>query len=254
MKLKIEWHYSYLIVAFSFILIGYFKNLIVLTSLILIHELGHYLWAKLVGFEVSKITIYPYGGLTKIEGLINKDINKELLVAVSGFIFETLYYLIIVFLFNQNLIDYRTLNIFNSYHHAMLLFNILPIYPLDGFKIVNLILSKYMAYKKVNKLGVIISLVTLGISTYFYRFNYSYLITLSLLLSNIWKFYKELDYIYNKFLLERYLYNISYKKLKITSSKDKMFKNYRHLIKNSQKYEKEEAFLHKIFDFKRDIW
>ena len=38
---KFEFHYTYLIMALGFVLVGYYKNLLIFTSIIVIHELGH---------------------------------------------------------------------------------------------------------------------------------------------------------------------------------------------------------------------
>ena len=81
--------------ALGFVLVGYYKNLLIFTSIIVIHELGHYIIAKILKFNVVKIVIYPYGGLVKIEDSINKNSNDELLVAISGVVFQSLYYLLI---------------------------------------------------------------------------------------------------------------------------------------------------------------
>ena len=96
---KIEFHYTYLIVAVGFILTGCFSNLLIFTSIILIHELGHYLVARYHKQEVSKIIIYPYGGITKINMKINTDINKELSICLAGVLFQSIYFLIILILF-----------------------------------------------------------------------------------------------------------------------------------------------------------
>ena len=96
--MKIEFHYTYILIALGFILTGYFHNLLIFTSIILIHELGHYSIAKLNRLNVEKIIVYPYGGLVKMNNLINTNINKELSVAVSGILFQSIYYLIVIFL------------------------------------------------------------------------------------------------------------------------------------------------------------
>ena len=44
----------------------------------------------------------------------------------------------------------------------MLLFNVLPIIPLDGSKIINLIFSKYLNLNFSNNLTVLISFITLS--------------------------------------------------------------------------------------------
>ena len=76
--MKIEFHYTYIIIALSFILTGYFSNLIVFTSIIIIHELGHFVVAKILKLNPDKIVIYPFGGITKMNNLINTEISKEL--------------------------------------------------------------------------------------------------------------------------------------------------------------------------------
>ena len=158
---KIEFHYTYIIMALGLVLTGHFINLIVFTSLIIIHELGHYITSIIFKYKVDKIIIYPYGGVTKLNTIINTNITKDLLVAVSGIIFQTLYFIIIFFLYKNNLIREYTYNLFLLYHKSMLIFNLLPILPLDGGKILNLILSKIISFNLSNKLTIYISLITI---------------------------------------------------------------------------------------------
>ena len=242
-------HYSYIIMAFGYVISGYYINLIAITSLLLIHELGHYTAAKLLKFKVLKIVIYPFGGITKINDLINKDINEEILVATSGVIFQFIFYLIIVYLNHINIIRDYTLNIYTLYNNQIIFFNLMPIYPLDGAKIVNLLLSKFFNYNLSNKLTIIISLIgiSLFILTKSYNHNYSYIMVLSVLIIYNYKFIKQLKYIYNKFLLERYLYNINYPKIKIINNGNKMYKNNSHIIKVNNNYITEKKYLSKYY-------
>ena len=242
-------HYSYIIMAFGYVISGYYINLIAITSLLLIHELGHYTTAKLLKFKVLKIIIYPFGGITKINDLINKDINEEILVATSGVIFQFIFYLIIVYLNHINIIRDYTLNIYTLYNNQIIFFNLMPIYPLDGSKIINLLLSKFFNYNLSNKLTIMISLIgmTLFILTKSYNHNYSYIMVLSVLIIYNYKFIKQLKYIYNKFLLERYLYNISYPQIKIINNGNKMYKNNSHIIKVNNNYITEKKYLSKYY-------
>ena len=73
---KIEFHSTYLFIALGFALTGYFYNLIIFTSLILVHEFGHYLMCIKYNVQVKKIIIYPYGGLIKTDDLINRNIDE----------------------------------------------------------------------------------------------------------------------------------------------------------------------------------
>lgn len=72
----------------------------------------------------------------------------------------------------------------------MLIFNLLPIYPLDGAKIVNLILSKYFSFNIANYISIVISLITVVFFLYsdIYENNYSIILVIGVLMKNIYKF------------------------------------------------------------------
>ena len=194
---KIEFHYTFIIIALGFVLAGYFSNLIVFTSVIIIHELGHIITGLHFKYKLDKVIIYPYGGMTKFNTIINTNINKDILVAISGVIVQSIYFILITILYTKGYIREYIYNLFTIYNKSILLFNILPIIPLDGSKIINLILSKYLYYNLSNKLTIIISFITIIIIliTRIYEYNYSFIIILGLLMKNIYDFYKNLEYI-----------------------------------------------------------
>jgi len=245
---KIEFHYSYLVVALGFILTGYFNNLIIFTSIILFHELGHIIMCLAYKIKINKVIIYPYGGIIKIEDIINRDIDEELLISIMGVVFQTVYYTIIIILYNNGYIREYIFNLFTMYHYSMLIFNILPIYPLDGFKICNLILAKVFNYRLSNRISIIISIIM--ICTFFINGinNYSYIMIIMILITNTYKYYKNFEYLYYKFLLERYLYKYNYKKIKIIDNKKKMFKNKIHIFKFNNSYIYEKEYLSKFIE------
>ena len=195
--MKIEFHYTYLLIAFGFVLTGYFHNLIIFTSIIIIHELGHYSIAKLNHLNVEKIIIYPYGGLVKMNNLINTSINKELIVAISGILFQLIYYILIIFLHHQGIIRDYIYNLFTLYNTNILIFNLLPIHPLDGSKILNLLLSKIIPYDLTNKLNIIVSIIALITIIYInhYNFNYTTILIIGIIIDNITKYQKQLKII-----------------------------------------------------------
>lgn len=248
-KVKIEFHRTYFIMALGFVLTGYYLNLIIFTSLIIIHELGHYLVARLNNFNVEKIIIYPYGGLTKTSDMLNRDICEELLIATSGIITQYLFYLFILFLYKNSIIRDYTYNLYKLYNNQIIFFNLLPIYPLDGGKILNLLLYKYFSYNKANILTIIISLIIIFIIVVssILTNSYSNIMVMILLLTYVYKFYINRKYLYRKFLLERYLYDIEYNKIKIISNIKNMYKNKTHLININNTYIKEKNFLSTLF-------
>lgn len=236
--------------ALGLVLTGHFSNLFVFTSLILIHEVGHFFMAVFLRYKVEKIIIYPYGGLTKIDSIVNSNINKDLLVAISGLVVQSIYFLIIYIMYSNGYIREYIYNLFLLYHKSMFIFNLLPIIPLDGFKILNLFLCKLFSFNLSNNISVFVSLCTIVLFflSGMYEENYSILLTISILMKNIYKFYYDISYVYSRFLLERYLYDINYKDKKIINDEKKMYKNKSHFFVKNGRIVKEKLFLKSFFE------
>ena len=246
---KVEFHYTFLVIALGLVLTGHFSNLIVFTSLILIHELGHVIVALLFNYKIKKMVIYPYGGVTKLDTIINTDINKDLLVSISGIILQMFYFFLTYLLYINGIVREYIYNLFLLYHKSMVIFNLFPIIPLDGFKILNLILSKYFNFNLSNNLSVLVSLVSIVIFMFsgLYERNYSIILIIGILMKKIYQFYNKMSFVYNRFILERYLYNIEYKKKKIINNQYKMCKNKSHFFLCNGKIMTEKAFLTSFF-------
>ena len=68
-----------------------------------------------------------------------------------------------------------------------------------------------------------------------------------LLLTELFIYLKNQNYLYNRMLLERYIEPKKYKKLKVINNKDSMYKDKRHIIKYQDKYITEKDYLNKRF-------
>ena len=249
---KIEFHYTYIIMAFGLVITGHFVNLIIFTSLIIIHEMGHIIISKILSYKIDKVIIYPYGGFVKLNTKINTKIENDLLVAISGIIMQSIYFGIIFFLYRNGIVREYIYSLFLLYHKSMLIFNLLPIYPLDGAKIVNLILSKYFSFNIANYISIVISLITVVFFLYsdIYENNYSIILVIGVLMQNIYKFYKDISYIYNRFILERYLFKFNYKDKKVIKNINKMYKNREHLFNDKGKLINEKEYICTFFEKK----
>jgi len=249
---KIEFHYTYIIMAFGLVITGHFVNLIIFTSLIIIHEMGHIIISKILSYKIDKVIIYPYGGFVKLNTRINTKIENDLLVAISGIIMQSIYFGIIFFLYRNGIVREYIYSLFLLYHKSMLIFNLLPIYPLDGAKIVNLILSKYFSFNIANYISIVISLITVIFFLYsdIYENNYSIILVIGVLMKNIYKFYKDISYIYNRFILERYLFKFNYKDKKVIKNINKMYKNRVHIFNDNGKLMNEKEYISTFFEKK----
>ena len=99
---KIYIHPLFLITLFIFVSIGYFRFLIYFMVLIIVHELGHIMISLLFKWNIDKIIILPFGGLIKYNEIINRPLIEEFLIAISGIIFQYIFYLLV-----KDFIDYK---------------------------------------------------------------------------------------------------------------------------------------------------
>lgn len=247
-KLNVRLHYTYYILIISFLLTGQFLNIIIITMLILVHELGHYIACVITKIKVKEIIIYPYGGITKINDVIDIPLESEFIISISGIIMQSLFYLLIFILYRNNIVREYSYLLFRKYHYTMLIFNLVLIYPLDGIKILNVFINKIFNYRLSNIIVIVISIVNIFVLFFYFRFNYSYVMIVSVLVSYIIDYVKNINYIYNRFLLEKYLYRKIYKRKRIIDNKNKMYRNTTHLVRYNKKYYKEDDFLRKVFD------
>ena len=96
---KIEFHYTYIIMAFGLVITGHFVNLIIFTSLIIIHEMGHIIISKILSYKIDKVIIYPYGGFVKLNTRINTKIENDLQMPLEIYTFKSYHDFILFILY-----------------------------------------------------------------------------------------------------------------------------------------------------------
>ena len=220
-------------------------DFIIIYLLIIIHELGHILTANLLHIKLQKIYIYPLGGISKLNIPINFSQVKELIILLAGPIFQTIgsKYLITLFSNYQNIIK--------LYNTRILIFNLLPIYPLDGGKILNIIFTNKIPYKKSLHISIFISYLT---TIVFFLANISPLkintITITIfLLKKITEEKNKINIYYEKLLLEKNANNQKYKDTKIITKSTDFYRNKHHIVLENNKYYLENEYLAKKYNF-----
>ena len=235
MKTIFKIHPLYYLVAFFSIITGLFKDFIYITLLIFIHEIGHTIGALYYKWDIKKIIILPFGGITIFNEYINKSLKEEFVILVLGPLFQILFYFILCFFNIES-------TLITNYHYSLLLFNLLPIIPLDGSKLLNIILNKITNFKLSHLFTIYISILTIIFLLIKNKNMVLYIIIFFILLKVI-KEYKEHKYIFNKFLFERYNYDLVFKKKKIIKGikLNKMKKEYKHIFYDNKYYTEKEV-------------
>lgn len=241
--MKIEIHnITYITMLISF-LSGYFQYIYILLLIIFIHEFGHFFISNLINIKANKIIIYPFGGLTIYDSDLNLNTNKELISLLGGITFQLLFYFLVVIIHNNNLMTHNVFNIIKRINIILISFNFLPILPLDGGRLLNILLDKIFPYKLSNKLTLIVSILFLGLFIMYKRTILSILLFVFLLKEIILEI-NNIDNKYTTFLFERYKNNYSFKKIKRINNLNKFKRDYYHIINGIT----ERKYLSKLFD------
>jgi len=206
------------------ILNGYFNKFSNIMIIIFIHELGHIISGIIFKWKIEKIVILPFGCLTIFNEKINRPLIEEFIITISGPILQIIH----MFFLDDT-----------YYSKLLLIFNLLPIYPLDGYKLLNIFLNKIFSFKLSHLISIYISFIVI----FLFKNNLVVIFVIFLLLLNIIKELLNHKYIFNKFILERKLYNFDFKKIKLVSNIKEFKKDYKHVIKENGIYIKEKDYL-----------
>ena len=131
------------------------NNSLLSFTFVIIHEIAHILTSKLFGSNFNNFRIGAYGSRVDLIDLDFLRDKERLLIYISGPAINLMIVIIgyIISLGNENLI----IKIIIEVNLAITLFNLLPAYPLDGARVLEILLSKKMIYKKANKIISIMS-------------------------------------------------------------------------------------------------
>lgn len=192
------------------LLTGYLLEMITLFGIVLIHELGHVFAAKSFQWRVTEVRLLPFGGVAVVEESGNVSAYQEICVTLAGPLQNAWMVLLSLLMLAVGWGDGAWWNYFMQANLLVGAFNLLPILPLDGGKLMQSILSYAISYHKTLAVTTHVSLWMSGLLVVVACLPWSGTgIQLNLLLigaflfySN-WYGYRHISYNYMRFLMSR---------------------------------------------------
>lgn len=220
---------------------GYYKLFFTYFLITLIHELGHVIMALIFKIKVNKIKLSIFGFNAEIENIDYLAIYKQILIIIMGPLTYFISYFLIRELYLNDIISlvmyYKAL----ASNKYILIFNLLPIYPLDGGRIVKILLDKIFTYKNAKRILYLISFIFM-VGFVFYTSNCKQYLMYVFLLINFFINIINLNKNWKAFLLSRYYLDNKYKE-KIHKRKDLyMYKN-NYVLKNKEILNEKEVII-----------
>lgn len=216
---KFRINFTFILMAICFIFSPYQTTFFKLLICLIIHELGHIFFMNYFKIKINSINIYGFGALIDCDNKSNSFI-EDLFIYLGGIIFNITS---LIFLPDE----------FKKYTYIIIIFNILPIYPLDGFRVILCLFSYFIRYKIALYISYIISILSIIISFIFIINSLDFLVVFNLfylIFINIIEL-KNINKSYNLFTLDRYLnsYSFKYRRIKFRENLiDSLYKY--HLI------------------------
>jgi Zn-dependent protease len=132
---------------------------------VVLHELGHALMARYFGIDTGSITLYPIGGVARLERMSEKP-SEEICIALAGpavnlAIAALLTPAAVLSLLGMRLtpIIGQFVFLFLSANIWLLIFNLLPCFPMDGGRVLRALLAIRKGQLRATEIAVRVGLV-----------------------------------------------------------------------------------------------
>lgn len=197
----------WIVIALS-IATAHFLELSLLLGIIFIHEMGHATAASFFSWRIKKITLLPFGGVAEMDEHGNRPLKEEAIVVISGPLQHVWMVLAAYVLVSLSVIPVDLFHLFLDYNLMILIFNLFPVWPLDGGKLLFLLFSLKKPFPEAHRLTLILSFLSLSFFSILIviaaPLHLNVWIVIAFLFFSLYHEWKQRRFIFMRFLLERY--------------------------------------------------
>jgi stage IV sporulation protein FB len=174
--LKFKLHPLFLLLGVALFFLGAGYTFIAYTVTLIIHEMGHATMAEKYGYVLDDLKLMPYGAVIsgKTEGM---SVKEEVIIALAGPAVNVTVALIFTALWWLVPQTHFFTEVFVISNVITALFNLLPVFPLDGGRVALALFcmkfphSKAMKIVRITGITLAIGLSAAFIVSFFYGFN-----------------------------------------------------------------------------------
>ncbi len=148
-----------------------YKIVIYIFTILTIHEMAHILIARLFHYPIDEIIIYPFGLSAQISYIGFGNLIQEVMIICAGPLMHVFIPYFLQLWNQQGFISNTFLSYLLQMNVSIFIFNILPIYPLDGGRLLQTFFHCFLPFTIANKLTYIVSGVMLMLCLTAFKMN-----------------------------------------------------------------------------------
>lgn len=138
------------------------KTIAYIFFILTLHEVSHILFAYIFHYPIECVRIYPFGLAAQIPDIGKGHVIQEMIILAAGPLSHLFIPFILKIFINVQWISLPFYAYLCSISTAIMIFNLMPIYPMDGGRIMQSILHCIFRYQRANVITYIVSYVVLG--------------------------------------------------------------------------------------------
>lgn len=205
-----RFHPLFTLIMIGSALTGYFLEAVTLFGIVLVHELGHLAAASGFGWRVREVQLLPFGGVLIVDELGTAPTREELIVALAGPL-QHVWMIVVALLMKWMEVGANSWwDYFIEANLMIGLFNLIPVMPLDGGKVMQSLLGYLLSYHNTilytTWISMILSLAIIVVAIIQLiggQLPLNILVIGIFLLVSNWYAYRQLPYHFFRFLIGR---------------------------------------------------
>jgi stage IV sporulation protein FB len=205
---KIQIHPLLWVVIALAVATAHFIELMMVLLIIFVHEMGHGAAASFFSWRIKKIALLPFGGVAEVDEHGNRPLKEELVVVLAGPLQHVWMLGLSYLFFIAGVFPEKWHTLFMEYNLMILVFNLIPIWPLDGGKLMFILLSMNTSFQEAHLrtlYGSVAALMIFSASLLFIApLTLNVWVIIGFLAFSLYFEWKQRRFTFMRFLMERH--------------------------------------------------